>query len=206
MARKGNFARRKRIAIYTIKKYGNSANLKLKTMIDTNSITASNANDMRLYKARLNKTYGNYHEDWYDFSDETLSHFSVTQLEAVANAFQNIAAANTDIFEEQLKEDIINARAIGVDWEGSFDELSFLGTEFMDIYTVLSYETDASLMYSDKSVDLKRILNMYYQKYQELTNIGELTESQRRARERIDEKISEYFNGYDSDYIRNNMR
>lgn len=89
----------------------------------------------------LNRKYG-FREDWIQtgkkFRDTIKSN---SDLGIMYKAFKNIISINTKKEAIKYKERVLEYEKVGVDFESAFNTISYLSSEFHELFAVLTYET-----------------------------------------------------------------
>ena len=148
----------------------------------------------------LNRKYG-FRDDWIMTGKKFRNTIkSNADLGIMYKAFKNIIDINTKAEAIKYKEKVEEYEKHGIDFNSSFQTISYLSSEFHEIFAVLTYQQVESGL---KNVEQDDAINMLRHFEEELSDkdFSKMSDAQIRNIEKIRKKMNEKLDSKELDYI-----
>lgn len=148
----------------------------------------------------LNRKYG-FREDWImtgkKFRDTIKSN---ADLGIMYKAFKSIIEIQTKAEAIKYKERVEEYRKHGIDFNTTFQTISYLSSEFHELFAVLTYQQVETGLKNGEQDDA---INMLRRFEEELTDkdFNKMSDAQRRNIEKLRNKMNEKLDSKELDYI-----
>ena len=148
----------------------------------------------------LNRKYG-FRDDWIitgkKFRDTIKSN---ADLGIMYKAFKNIIDINTKVESIKYKSKIADYAKHGIDFVSSFKTISYLSSEFHELFAVLTYETVETGLKSGEQHDAINMLKRFEEELED-KDFDKMSDTQRHNIEKLRNKMNDKLEPEILDYI-----
>lgn len=148
----------------------------------------------------LNRKYG-FRDDWImtgkKFRDTIKSN---ADLAIMYNAFKNIMSINTHKEAKKYKERVEEYEKYGIDFNKSFQTISYLSSEFHELFAVLTYQQVETGLKNGEQDDAIDMLIRFEEELAD-KDFDKMTDTQLRNIEKLRNKMEDYLEPEILDYV-----
>ena len=148
----------------------------------------------------LNRKYG-FRDDWIMTGKKFRNTIkSNADLGIMYKAFKNIIDINTKAEAIKYKEKVEEYKNHGIDFNSSFETISYLSSEFHEIFAVLTYQQVESGLKNGEQDDAINMLRHFEEELSD-KDFSKMSDAQIRNIEKIRKKMNEKLDSKELDYI-----
>ena len=148
----------------------------------------------------LNRKYG-FRDDWIMTGKKFRNTIkSNADLGIMYKAFKNIIDINTKAEAIKYKEKVEEYEKHGIDFNSSFQTISYLSSEFHEIFAVLTYQQVESGLKNGEQDDAINMLRHFEEELSD-KDFSKMSDAQRRNIEKLRNKMNEKLDSKELDYI-----
>ena len=148
----------------------------------------------------LNRKYG-FRDDWIMTGKKFRNTIkSNADLGIMYKAFKNIIDINTKAEAIKYKEKVEEYEKHGIDFNSSFQTISYLSSEFHEIFAVLTYQQVESGLKNGEQDDAINMLRHFEEELSD-KDFSKMSDAQIRNIEKIRKKMNEKLDSKELDYI-----
>lgn len=148
----------------------------------------------------LNRKYG-FRDDWIMTGKKFRNTIkSNADLGIMYKAFKNIIAINTKSEATKYKERVEEYEKHGIDFNSSFQTISYLSSEFHELFAVLTYQQVESGLKNGEQDDAINMLRHFEEELSD-KDFSKMSDAQRRNIEKLRNKMNEKLDSKELDYI-----
>ena len=148
----------------------------------------------------LNRKYG-FRDDWIMTGNKFRNTIkSNADLGIMYKAFKNIIDINTKAEAIKYKEKVEEYEKHGIDFNSSFQTISYLSSEFHELFAVLTYQQVESGLKNGEQDDAINMLRHFEEELSD-KDFSKMSDAQIRNIEKIRKKMNEKLDSKELDYI-----
>ena len=148
----------------------------------------------------LNRKYG-FRDDWIMTGKKFRNTIkSNADLGIMYKAFKNIIDINTKAEAIKYKEKVEEYNKHGIDFNSSFQTISYLSSEFHELFAVLTYQQVESGLKNGEQDDAINMLRHFEEELSD-KDFSKMSDAQRRNIEKLRNKMNEKLDSKELDYI-----
>ena len=148
----------------------------------------------------LNRKYG-FRDDWIMTGKKFRNTIkSNADLGIMYKAFKNIIDINTKAEAIKYKEKVEEYEKHGIDFNSSFQTISYLSSEFHELFAVLTYQQVESGLKNGEQDDAINMLRHFEEELSD-KDFSKMSDAQIRNIEKIRKKMNEKLDSKELDYI-----
>lgn len=148
----------------------------------------------------LNRKYG-FRDDWIMTGKKFRNTIkSNADLAIMYKAFKNIIDINTKAEAIKYKEKVEEYEKHGIDFNSSFQTISYLSSEFHELFAVLTYQQVESGLKNGEQDDAINMLRHFEEELSD-KDFSKMSDAQRRNIEKLRNKMNEKLDSKELDYI-----